>query len=288
MRRRVLLKAAAAALMAPAAARAAEKQVLEVIELRSRSADEVVPMLKPFLAPGGTLSGLRDQLIVRTTPSNLAELRRVLDSIDRLPRRLIISVRQENRALRDSREFEVAGTVGGDRARVTVPGAAGGGATVQGSRGDDALRARVLGTQSNETGAVVQTVQVLEGNAAFIRLGESVPVRSRTTVIGPGGAASVDSTEFRDIEQGFYAEPRVTGDTVTIQIAAQRDAVLDRNTGASRIQRVTSVVSGRLGEWIELGGVTESAERVDTGTITYRSSSDADRRRVFLKVEEVK
>jgi hypothetical protein len=288
MKRRELLRVMAATGLALAAGVArAEKQVLEVIELRSRSAEEVVPMLKPLLAPGGTISGLRDQLIIRTTPANHAELRRILDTIDRVPKRLLVTVRQEDSALRDSRDFEASGSIGTDRARVTVPGTPGGGATVQGARGDDRARARVQGTQSAGSGRSLQTVQVLEGNAAFIRLGESVPIRNRTTVIGPGGAAAIDNTEFRNVEQGFYAQPRVSGDSVTVQIAAQRDTLLDRNTGASRIQRVGSVVSGRLGEWIELGGVVENADRVDTGTVTYRSSTGTDRRRTFIKVELV-
>jgi hypothetical protein len=107
-------------------------------------------------------------------------------------------------------------------------------------------------------------------------------------VIGPGGAAIIDNTGFRDVEQGFYALPRVSGDSVTVQIAAQRDTLLDRDTGAARIQRVGSVISGRLGEWLELGGVTESMEGMDSGTITYRSSSGSDRRRTFIKVEQLR
>lgn len=288
MNRRVVLRAIAANLALTAVGAHAEKQVLEVIELRSRSADEVIPILKMLLAPGGTISGLRDQVIIRTTPSNLAELRKTLDSLDQIPRRLMISVRQEASALRDSRELDIAGTIGNDRARVTVPGAAGAGATVRGSRGDDRVRARVLDTRSKDGGHSVQTVQVLEGNAAFIRVGESVPIQNRTTVIGPGGAIVTENTQYRDVEQGFYAQPRVNGDRVTIQISAQRDAVLDRNTGAARIQRVGSVVSGRLGEWIELGGVVENTDRVDSGTVTYRSSSSTDQRRTYLKVDELR
>lgn len=288
MNRRIVLRAIAASLALTAASVRAEKQVLEVIELRSRSADEIIPILKMLLAPGGTITGLRDQVIIKTTPSNLAELRKALESIDKVPKRLMISVRQEASALSDSRDLDISGTIGNDRARVTVPGAAGAGATVQGSRGDDRVRARVLDTRSKDGGHSVQTVQVLEGNAAFIRVGESVPIQNRTTVIGPGGAAISENTEFRNVEQGFYAQPRVNGDRVTIQISAQRDAVLDRNTGATRIQRVGSVVSGRLGEWIELGGVVENADRVDSGTVTYRSGSSTDQRRTFLKVDELR
>ncbi|MEX0959413.1 MAG: secretin N-terminal domain-containing protein [Burkholderiales bacterium] len=289
MRRRFLRLLLAFCAVAPLGrAGFAQQTVLEVIELRARRADDVIPVLRPLLAPGGTISGLQGRLIVRTTPANLAELRRVLDVIDAAPKRLVISVRQEDSATREGSEVEISGSVGSDRARVGVPGTgATGGGTVQGGSGDDALRARVLGTRSDGSGTNVQTVQVLDGNAAFIRLGESVPVRSRTTISTPQGVREVESVEYRNVDTGFYATPRVSGGEVTIQLSARRDAVLDRDTGAARIQRVDSVVSGRLGEWIEVGSIAEDASRVETGTVSRRATASSARRRTYIRVDQI-
>ena len=49
------------------AAAQAQETVLEVIDLKYRSAEQIVPMLKPLLAPGGTISSLQNRVIVRTT-----------------------------------------------------------------------------------------------------------------------------------------------------------------------------------------------------------------------------
>ncbi|MGH7463010.1 MAG: hypothetical protein ACREMA_18545, partial [Longimicrobiales bacterium] len=164
-----------------------------------------------------------------------------------------------------SRDLEVAGQVG---------------------TGPDSVQARIDARQSNRTGGNTQTVQVIEGNAAYIRIGTSIPVRSRQTTVGPGGVTrQTDTVEYRDVDTGFYAQPRVNGGQVTIQIAARRDSVSDGRHGALQIQRVESVVSGRLGEWIEVGAITQDEIRDDSGTIYYRSNSGADRRRTFIKVE---
>jgi len=97
---------------------AAEKQVLEVIPLGYRQAEDVIPMLRPLLAPGGTLTGMKNQLIVRTTPSNLAELKQVLAIADAAPRRLMISVRQASGMDVSRDSASVQGSVGvGDHAR---------------------------------------------------------------------------------------------------------------------------------------------------------------------------
>jgi len=197
----------------------AQQPPLEVIELRYRNADEVIPILKPLLAPGGTISGLQDKLIVRTTPANLAELRRILEVIDRVPVRLVISVRQEESAAQSSRDLEVSGRVG---------------------TGPDKVQARIDARQSGRTGGNTQSVQVNEGSAAYLRVGTSIPVRSRQTTVGPGGTTrQADIVEYRDVDTGFYAQPRVNGEQVTIQIAARRDAVSD---GRIRVQARAMIV----------------------------------------------
>ena len=51
------------------------QQALEIIPLRHRTVEQVLPVLRPLLEPGGTLSGSRGQLILRASPANLAEIR---------------------------------------------------------------------------------------------------------------------------------------------------------------------------------------------------------------------
>lgn len=66
---------------------------LEVITLRHSTAEQVIPVLRPLLEPGGALSGQYNQLIVRTSAGNLAQIRTALDAIDRPQGRLTILVR---------------------------------------------------------------------------------------------------------------------------------------------------------------------------------------------------
>lgn len=97
-------------------------QALETIPLRHRTADQVLPALRPHLEPGATLSAHGNQLIVRTSPANLAELRRVLEAIDRPARRLQISVRFDDAAQAASRELGASGRIDNRGARVIVTG----------------------------------------------------------------------------------------------------------------------------------------------------------------------
>mgnify|MGYP000033816089 CR=1 FL=1 len=267
----------------------AQETVLEVITLKYRNADQIIPMLKPLLAPGGTISGMQNRVIVRTTPENLAELRKVLGMVDNAPRRLLISVRQDAAGSGSLDEAEISGSIGNDRARATVPGTGSQqGGTAQIRRGDDKVRARVQRSQSASTDRSVQTVQVLEGNEAFINVGQSVAIQSGGGTVAQPGAQASQSTQYRDIGSGFRVRPRLSGDQVTLEISTQRDSVADSNAQTFNVQRVDTVVSGRLGEWMELGGVIQSSTQRDSGTVSRRSNAGSDDRSVFLKVDEMK
>jgi type II secretory pathway component GspD/PulD (secretin) len=270
-----------AALALWCAAAGAQQSVLEVIDLKYRNAQEVLPILQPFVSRDGSISALNNQLIVRTSPQNLAELRKILDTIDKRPRRLMITVSQDVDLSARKSGASVSGTVGNDNASVTVPRkrGEGQGASVSG----DGLEARVYNSQSAGAERGGQTVQVLEGNTAFIRVGQSVPITNRQRV----GPVVTESTQFRDATSGFYARPRTNGNQVTIEITGNRDQFTNPSTGAANIQRFDTVVSGRLGEWIELGGSTQSRDFDQSGTVYRSSEARRDERRLYLKVEEL-
>lgn len=263
------------------AAVAAQQSVLEVIDLKYRNAQEVLPILQPFVSRDGSISALNNQLIVRTSPQNLAELRKILDTIDKRPRRLMITVSQDVDLSSRRSGASVSGTVGNDNVSVTVPRKRGEGRGAGVSA--DGVEARVYNSQSAGAERGGQTVQVLEGNTAFIRVGQSVPITSRQRV----GPVVTESTQFRDATSGFYARPRTNGDRVTIEIAGNRDQFTNPSTGAASIQRFDTVVSGRLGEWIELGGSTQSREFDENGVVYRSSEARRDERRLYLKVEEL-
>jgi len=269
----------------------AQQQVLEVITLGYRQADEVIPLLRPLLAPGGTLTGTTNKLIVRTTAANLAELKQVLAVVDARPRQLVISVRQSSMAEAGRGTGTVSGTVSaGSNAQVTVPAPPGTrrdpGVVVQ-SEGDS-IEGRALSSRSAQDSSVTQTVRVLEGNSAFIRTGQSVPVTSIRSNRTPGGTQITQSTDFANADTGFYVIPRVSGDRVTLEISTARDRVRNPDTGAVNIQRASTVVSGRLGEWIAVGGSSETSERSRSELLSQRHYSSRDERSIMLKVEETR
>ena len=218
---------------------------LEVIPLRHRTAEQVLPVLRPLLEPGGAMSGQSYQLIVRTSPGNLAQIRSALEAIDQPARRLVISVRFDR-----TRQAARSGVEAG--ARISS----------RGSRAD----VRIEDARSARDEQVDQRLQVLEGGQAFISTGES--------------------RIYNEAATGFAVVPRISGGNVFLDITAQQEDFTRR--GAVQGQRAASTVSGRLGDWIELGGAGSSSARADSGILSSRQGTATDERRIWVRVEELR
>ena len=261
MTRTKLIRSAVAAGLALAALQAASQHALEIIPLRHRTVDQVLPALRPLLEPGATLTGQSNQLIVRASPGNLAQLKQALEALDRPLRRLQISVRFDDTLDAASQAVEASGRIGNRGSRVDI---------------------RARGDTSTGAERVDQRIQVLEGGRALIMTGRSTPMTQRQVLQTPGGVAVQDTTVIRETATGFEAIARLSGgDTVQIDIAPQRETF-------EQHQRLVTTVSARLGEWFEVGGADSAAARNDRGIASASRSRSSETRRVWLKVEELR
>lgn len=268
----------------------AEQTVMEVIPLKHRTAEEVIPILQPFVTEGGAISGMQNKVIISTTPSNLAEIKKILVSIDGELRRLMVTVKQDEVREESGEKLEISGrAVIDDIAGATVGGSGGDrGLTVENKHGEESVRIRAFGVQSPEEDDVIQQVQVLEGNKAFIRIGLSVPLTAYATERYINGRRVIESPEYRDVITGFYVLTRVSGDRVTLDISTHRDRLVDIRTGSTNVQQIETCVSGRLGEWIEIGGLLHQVIGKQSGILHGAGKDSRDLRRVLIRVDELK
>lgn len=255
------------------------QQSLEIIPLRHRSVEEVLPILRPLLEQGASLSGVNQQLFLRASARNREEIKRALATLDAPARRLLIRVTTELSEDMRRQGAGVSGSVGNEHARVTVGGG--------GSKyGNNPVTARVYDSHSAGSGASMQMVQTTDGERAFIQVGASVPVLLRQTAQAPNGAIVMSNTsEYRDISKGFYAEPRLSGDRVRVTISQQSDT--PGRYGQAQIQRLSTTVSGRLGEWMQLGGMGQSTSSEGSGAFSVSTRELNSNRGIWLMVEEL-
>lgn len=265
---------------------------LEIIALKHRSAEEVLPIVRTLLDKEDVASGMNYQLILRTSPHNIEQIKRLLESIDVAPRSLKITVMQNVDSETVARLTEVSGNVGLNReTRVSVPGSGNNsGLNVELGQGRDRLKTHVVSTRSLEDDRKTQQLQVLEGSRALVHSGQSVAIPQRQVIQNQWGTRVIDSTQYQEAGSGFYVLPRVNGNRVTLEISAQNDSVVpgSGDQPTMRIQQTSSTVSGRLGEWLEIGGIGQQKNN-DSSTISTRDISRMrEQRSVLIKVEEVR
>lgn len=243
----------------------ARAQGMETINLRHRTAEQMLPLVQPMVEPGGAVIGAGDKLFLRTSPRNLAQVRLVIDALDRPLRRLMITVRQ-----------------GGDKAGADTRASAG----VRLSPSDSSIRGSVGERHYGNRQSVDQQVQTVEGGRAYINVGQTTLLPLRQVVRTPTGLVVTDTLVRHDIGTGFHAVPRLAGDRVTLDISPTQDTP-GTLPGSVNVQHLGTTVSGRLGEWIALGGSTRQESGTQGGILRYGTGSARDDRQVWLKVEEL-
>lgn len=252
---------------------------VEVIQLKYRTAEQVIPMLRPLLEPGGGLSGMRSTVVIRASRANIAQLKEVVASLDTMPRRLLISVRQDAGGSIERRGAGISGTVAGGDVRVGVN---------EPPRPQSGVTAGVYGSRGSVDDRMTSQVQALEGSPAYIATGQSVPVPSTVVTRTPQGSVVQSTTTYQDIASGFYVIPRVSGDRVFLDIAPQRASPGQQGPGSADYQRIVTTASGRLGEWFQLGGIDQSTTRSQSGILYGASGARTGGSSVWVRVDEIR
>ena len=292
-RQRFLFAALVCALwIAPAQQTHAAESELHVIALKHRLADEVVPLVRPLLAPGESVTGMDSRLIVRAAAHSFAQIERVLAEIDTPRRNLRISVRHtgESEHLRESQG--VSGDVRRGNTRIVVTNANRGtsGVTVQGSVPSGAVQIhserRTTSTRDNST----QNLTVLDGGRAYLRVGESIPQVQPFLVLAGGRLGVVTGIQYYDVTTGFEVEPRIVSGasfTERVQLAVTPRLAFRGSQGAQTVnfQELRTVVTVNAGEWVDLGGAVESTNEVNRQILSARRNIGSADSRFMVRVD---
>lgn len=240
----------------------------ELIQLNYRMAEEVLPIVQSVLDGQGKISPYGNQLVINAAPEKIQEVRELLQQLDSPPRRLLISVDTSNSGISEQHGYTLNGSVSAGDIEVIS------------GRGEvrEHDQVRIIRRSTNDRSGGLQQVQATEGYPALIQAGQSVPFTS--TSVGPYGRAYQD-TQYRNVDRGFYVTANVSGENVQVSISTRNDRLNSSKPGVIDTQGTDTRVSGRLGEWINLGGISEQSQSSngDFGRhISTRGSTDTSLR----------
>ena len=266
---------------------AARADSLTAIKLQNRPAEEVIPVIEPMLGSGDAISGRGFTIFLRTSPTTLAQVREMIAALDVAAKTLQISVFQGS--TRGLDRLGIDGSVRIER---------GDGSLAIGSGRDEADRAGGSVTYGNRGGSAslsgtrtrmrlqdnpVHRVRVTEGMAGYIETGEQIPIFSGIRWDAPDTVTG--NVEYKNVVTGFYVLPRVNGDNVTLEVSPFKNAL---RGGSIATQSARTMLSGRLGEWLLIGGVSERLERTQSGTGTYTSTQSRSNESIWIRADLIR
>ena len=267
----------------------AENTVVEVIQLRHSLLQDILPVVQPLIGPNGTATGMNDQLVVRATPTTITQIKQLLETLDAPPRRLMITVTQNIDGNLVENEHGISGryrsgnVIVQSRDRQNRDGAS---VAIRDKNGN-VLRYRTQSTTSDIDENNSYRVQTIAGQPAFIQQGVSVPIPNQQIYPTPNGLIIQDSVQYRDVTSGFYVLPRLSGDRVTLLVAPQLNRLRPYQNSGFDIQSVETTASGYLGEWIQIGGITEQYQERNSRFTASTSRQGQQARSIFIKVDEI-
>jgi len=249
-----------------------------VIELKNRPADELIPVISPFLGPGDTLSGQDSLLFLSTTPENLARIKSIIAHLDQALQQLAITVVQGENAIDRLSTIDISGSI-------IIGNSVTAGAGENRSQPRDSIDIDAQSSQPTSYSSDIQRIFVQNGATAIFYVGLSAPVAMDG--LTHKGMRYHQIQGYRKMITGVHVTPHVSANRVTLEIETQKDQPPGESTGIIRSSRIKTQVQGQLNEWIEIGSILGVSNRQAVGIINRNSSRQSSQRHVFVKVAEI-
>jgi len=271
----------------PICGMSAELEV-RVISLKHRLPDEVIPVLRNLLDGTESINGHDTRLIVRATPRTFGEIERVLGEIDTRRRNLRISIQQAGLNSSDHQELGASGNWRQGNTRIILNDGrsrSNSGLSVQhqGRQGRLGVQAGQHTTNSRRSSA--QSLMVLDGGNALLRVGESIPAVQPYLVLAGNRLIAVPGVQYYDVSTGFEVGARLIGDRIQLQIHPRMSFRSSRGTQTVDFQELRTEVSLQPGEWTDLGGTLESANEVSRGILQANRDAANRDHRLLVRVD---
>jgi len=269
---------------------AVQAETISTIQLQHRPAEEVIPIVEPMLAADDAISGQGFKIFLRSSPDTLARVKDMVEVLDTPAKILQVSVFQGSD--RDLGELGVSANVqieSGD-ASVDIGNGrdnndeAGGSVTYSTSDGNASLNS--ISTQKSLRDNPIHQVRVTEGNEAYIETGKRIPYFYGAAWRGRRGYGG--SIEYKDVVTGFYVLPRIRGDNVVLEVNPFKSSQTSTHGDNIDTQSAGTTVTGRIGEWILIGGVTEQLEQTQRATGTKIATQSRDSTGIWIKADLVR
>jgi type II secretory pathway component GspD/PulD (secretin) len=249
----------------------------KIITLQHLFANDLLPIIEPMVGADGAVNGMNNQLIVRATPERMQEIEAIVAKLDVTKVNRKITVKSSNNVQTQLERTEATGAV--KVGKVTV-------ANDRRAKPNSG-RIDVERNSSNSSQNSNQFISVLDGERAFIKVGQIVPFTQEWVTITRRYIQIDRTTDWREITTGFAVRPRTVGDPNNKQVELEitpRIAKLN-SQGTIDFEDLKTIINVKLGNWVDIGGTMQQNDDVSRKILGIQSSSSQQQSSLVVKVE---
>ena len=248
---------------------------LKIFTLQHRFAEDIIPHVFPHVGADGSATGIQNQLIVRTQANNMANITQIVDALDTARQNLKITVRRNSDSTFSNNGVSVTGSKRIGNIEITTR-------RLPSQTGDN-VQIGIENNQGEQRSTQQQFVNVIDGEPAFIRVGQAVPFTQTWVALTRRYLSVQQTTEFVDISTGFAVRPRSSGNQVTVEITP-RIAKLN-SSGFIDFETLTTTVRVSKGEWLDIGGIMQQKDEVSRQILSGQSGENSLNNQLSIKVD---
>ena len=264
-----------------------QAESITTIQLSNRPAEEIIPVVNPMLGAEDAISGQGFKIFLRSSPETLAQVREMIEVLDIAAKVLQISVFQGN--TRDLSALGIDGNIqiesGGASIEIGTGTNQNSAGSISYSTSNTSGNINATSTRMRLEDSPIHQIRVTEGTEGYIETGEQIPYFSGTNWIIPRAVAG--GIEYKDVTTGFYVLPRIHGDNVTLQVSPFKNSQSNARGSNIKTQYANTTITGRVGKWLLIGGVTEQLKHSQSGTGSYSSTQSRNNKSIWIKVDRV-
>lgn len=255
---------------------ASDRHEFRMFSLQHRMAQDLVPAVQQLIGGDGSVSVLDNHLLVTTTPDKLAAIEQVVAGLDVARRNLRITVSHDDVLLQQRAEVGISGRGRVGDAEIVV----------QGSHGHlprNQVELDINQQQSRQRQSGSEFISVLDGEPAFVEVGQSVPYSRQWLLLSQRHAHVQQDTQWVDISTGFAVRPRYLGEQVQLEITPRVMRLADR--GVIDFTSLTTVVNVKPGQWFDLAGSMARRDEVSRTILQWDAAGGSQQQTLMIKVD---
>ncbi len=249
----------------------------KIFTLQHRFASDLLPIVDPMVGADGSANGIDNQLIIRAQPERMREIEALVAQMDaaRVNRKISVSTSNSIQSQHDRTEasgkVKIGSVIVGNDKRA------------QNSNRPNTGNIDIERNTSNTQQSSNQFINVLDGERAFIRVGQLVPFTQEWVTMTRRYIQVDRFTDWREVTTGFAVRPRTIGNEVELEITPRIARM--NNQGFIDFEELTTVIRTSLGSWVDIGGTMQQNDEVSRKILGIQNSSSQQKTSLSVKVD---